>query len=177
MADRNNRYERAFAWYLRERRIPTISVDETRRGYLDDRPVKSLDFVVRPSLDRWLLVDVKGRKVTARRGAFETWATEDDVEGLGRWQTRFGPDAVGLLVFLYDLAESPAARPRLGADRFDFEGRPYACLAVPLEGYRAAMRQRSPRWRTVGLNRRSFDEIARPVSQWLFGGGLTGGPA
>lgn len=168
MADRNNHYERAFAWYLRDRRVPTIPVDETRRTFIDDESVKSLDFVVRPNLNRWLLVDVKGRRVTTQRSTLESWATEEDVEGLGRWEQRFGPEAVGLLVFLYELpVDRPALHDDRLTDRFEFDGRCYGCVAVALDRYRQAMRRRSPRWRTVCLNRQSFDEIALPISHWL----------
>lgn len=82
-------YQRAFEAYLREKRLPYVSVDEARRALLPDgtalkleRPqpspqpaarapghagsLKSFDFVVYAPESN-LLVEVKGRKVSRRR--------------------------------------------------------------------------------------------------------------
>ncbi|MEZ6233160.1 MAG: HYExAFE family protein [Phycisphaerales bacterium] len=82
MIDRDH-YQRAFEEYVRLRRIPYVSVDEARRAILPDASplkvetgdgagrlatLKSFDFVVYAPGSN-LLVEVKGRKVAARRSA------------------------------------------------------------------------------------------------------------
>ena len=78
-------YQRAFEAYIRQRRLPYVSVDEARRALLPDaRPLKvdlpglspgsplgastlkSFDFVVYGPMSN-MLVEVKGRKVARRR--------------------------------------------------------------------------------------------------------------
>jgi len=44
--DRSNHYESAFEGYLQWHRLCYIAVDETRRSFLGETKVKSLDFVV-----------------------------------------------------------------------------------------------------------------------------------
>ena len=46
MALRHNHYDAAFEGYLRARRIPYVSVDETRRSLLEQVSLKSMDFIV-----------------------------------------------------------------------------------------------------------------------------------
>lgn len=85
MNDRDH-YQRAFEDYIRQRRIPYVSVDEARRAILPDASplkvetregadgtgrlatLKSFDFVVYGPGSN-LLVEVKGRKVAARRSS------------------------------------------------------------------------------------------------------------
>src|SRR5439155_1646923 len=43
---RDNHYEAAFEWYLRDRGIAVVPIDEARRSYLDADEIKSPDFIV-----------------------------------------------------------------------------------------------------------------------------------
>lgn len=165
MANQANHYERALAAHLRSLRLACIPVDESRRPNVDDWSVKSLDFIVAAGAGRMLLVDVKGRKLSRQRATRESWATVDDVDSLELWQREFGPSAVALLVFVY-LVED-ARRMDGFVDHFELDGRNYGLLAVPVRDYRARMRVRSPRWRTVCLSQSDFADIARPLSHWL----------
>ncbi|MEM1424482.1 MAG: HYExAFE family protein, partial [Planctomycetota bacterium] len=98
-------YERAFAWYLRENRVPYISVDEARRALLPDdaslsvavggeeapRTLKNFDFVAYTAHGNYL-VDIKGRKVTGKgtgEGRLESWVTQGDVDSLTVWESLF----------------------------------------------------------------------------------------
>src|SRR5207245_6880315 len=106
--DRSNHYEAAFEAYLQWHRLSYVGVDETRRAFLGDRPVKNLDFIVLAQGGGRLLVDVKGRRFPGgpegrERWVWECWSTEEDVSGLDRWMRLFGPDYLALLVFLYQL--------------------------------------------------------------------------
>ena len=103
-------YERAFAWYLRENRVPYISVDEARRTLLPDkaplevrvgdeakpRSLKSFDFVAYTRGGNYL-IDIKGRKVSGKgtgEGRLESWVTQADVDDLAIWESLFnGSDA------------------------------------------------------------------------------------
>lgn len=165
MASRYNHYERALAVHLRSLRLACIPVDESRRPWVDDESLKSLDFIVAAGAGRLLLIDVKGRKLTRRRRARETWATRDDVHSLRRWERRFGPPAVALLVFVY-LVDDESATDGF-VDRIRTESRTYGVFAVALRDYEARMKVRSPRWSTVWLTRSDFTEVARPLSHWL----------
>ena len=60
--DRSNHYEAAFEAYLQWHRLSYVGVDETRRAFLGDRPVKNLDFIVLAQVGGRLLVDVNGRR-------------------------------------------------------------------------------------------------------------------
>src|SRR5262249_20845016 len=104
--DRGNHYEAAFEDYLRDRALPYIGVDETRRSLLGDGPVKSLDFIVYGVKGCRLLVDVKGRRfpggsAAKPRNVWECWSTRDDVAGLRRWAEIFGPGYEAAFVFMY----------------------------------------------------------------------------
>lgn len=98
-------YERAFAWYLRENRVPYISVDEARRTLLPEggslsvsvggeetpRSLKNFDFVAYTSGANYL-VDIKGRKVSGKgtgEGRLESWVTQGDVDSLAIWESLF----------------------------------------------------------------------------------------
>lgn len=165
MADRANHYERALAAHLRSQAMPCIPVDESRRGWIDDWSVKSLDFIVAVGGGRLLLVDVKGRRLTRHRRTRETWATADDVKSLETWQRQFGAGATALLVFVYLVEDGDESQSFV--DRFELDGNEYGLLAVSLSEYRARMRVRSPRWQTVCLSQSDFRRVARPLSFWL----------
>lgn len=167
MADRSNHYERAFEAYLRSRRIATIAVDESRRACQDDFSLKSLDFIVPVQSGGFLLVDVKGRQLPRSRATRQNWATRDDIDSLITWRKGFGTDARALLVFVYQLAQESMATGF--ADAFRHEDRDYGCIGVDAFDYRERMRVRSPRWQTVNLTKADFDDLARPISNWLQG--------
>ncbi len=183
--DRSNHYEAAFEAYLRDRRLGYVAVDEAHRATLDDEPVKSLDFVVYGSNGAKLLVDVKGRrfpggKKDRPRRVWESWSTREDIDGLGRWAERFGPDYTGLLVFVYRIL--PAVRLPLGTrDLWLCRGRTYLLRALTVDDYRRHMRVRSPRWGTVHLPGATFRELVRPFRDFsekrsTFDGDLSAAP-
>ncbi|HED52885.1 MAG TPA: hypothetical protein ENJ00_01620, partial [Phycisphaerales bacterium] len=110
MGQSRHHYEQALEAHLRDRRIPFISLNEARRALLPpgqalratelghDQPrevtLKSFDHVIYGSPHN-LLVDIKGRKVKARKseatvGRLESWVTLEDVEALTRWERLFG---------------------------------------------------------------------------------------
>ena len=104
--DRSNPYEAAFEAYLNEHGLCYIGVDEKKRSFLDEMPVKNLDFVVLGSGGARLLVDVKGRRFPGgppekQRRVWENWSTQEDIRGLTSWMRLFGPGYLGLFVFMY----------------------------------------------------------------------------
>lgn len=171
-------YERAFETYLRARRIPYVAVHEARRALLPPTPctspdaavaIKSFDFLVY-GRNTNLLVDVKGRRVPPASGAprraharLQTWITSDDVQALRHWQRLFGPGFGAALVFVYSFG--PQQPPdACFAEVLEHGGVWYALRAALLEDYAAAMKPRSPRWRTVDVPAREFERIARPFA-------------
>ena len=77
MAKRDNHYEAAFEEFLRQRQIPYVAVDETKRALLGDASLKSLDFIVSTPLGNSWLVDVKGRRFPAgaQKQYWKNWST------------------------------------------------------------------------------------------------------
>jgi hypothetical protein len=174
--DRSNHYEAAFEAFLQEQRLCYVAVDETRRAMLGESRVKSLDFIVYGACGSRLVVDVKGRRFPGGppdrpRRVWENWSTREDVEGLERWASLFGPDYQGLLVFAYHLA--PAVElPNDTPDVWCWRGRRYLLRAITVSDYRREMRVRSPKWDTVHLPCSVFRELVRPLCHFTHAGQL-----
>ncbi|HUR54993.1 MAG TPA: HYExAFE family protein [Gemmataceae bacterium] len=168
---RDNHYEAAFEWFLRDRGVGFVAVDEARRTLLDDESVKSLDFIIVGPQDAKLVVDVKGRVFPGtsngkQRRVWQNWAEAEDIDGLERWATRFGPGFRGVLAFVYHIrpcVELPPETP----DLFTFRDRVYLARGIDVTEYRARMKRRSPRWGTVHLHADDFREVVRPFSTFL----------
>lgn len=159
---RDNHYERAFEAFLRDRGIPYVAVDEAKRALLGDRSLKSLDFIVSTGEGSWL-VDVKGRLFPSgeQKQYWKNWSTRDDLTSLTQWQRLFGGNFAAMFVFAYGVLGDRAPLP---AERlFDYGGRRYGFVAIPLESYAAHARAISPRWDTVAMPTARFRELARPV--------------
>lgn len=166
---RTNHYDLAFEAFLRERRLPYISVDEQRRALLEQASLKSFDFIVySPHGPNWL-VDVKGRRFPSADGShrWENWATGEDIPSLLHWEQVFGSNFRSLLVFAYDLLD-PAACGDFD-ETFDFRDRTYAFFGVWAADYAAEMKTRSPKWDTVDLPMARFRELRHPLSNLLQG--------
>ncbi len=171
--DRANHYEAAFEAYLQWHRLCYVAVDETRRSFLGDSRVKSLDFIVHGPCGARLLVDVKGRRFPTgpegrRRRVWECWSTLEDIDGLRRWGGLFGAGYQGLLVFAYHILPS-VEMSEDADDLWTWRGRRYLLRAVPVEEYRGRMRVRSPKWGTVDLPRAAFRELVRPFHDYSHG--------
>jgi len=188
VAGRTTRYERAFEAHLARRGVPFVSIEQARRALLprgaalaaehigaggDRTPavVKSFDAVLygddRPGREHHLLVEVKGRKLSPRRtppaGArrLESWATLDDIESLTNWTRLFGPPFRGALVFLYEMPAGEACSAF--EEVIEHDGLRYGVRAIEISQYRAAMKTRSPRWRTVDLPAAEFAARSGPL--------------
>jgi len=59
------------------------------------------------------VVEVKGKRGKNAEGRrdWENWVTTDDLDGLARWQTMFGPGFRALLVFVYAEDSPPFPLP------------------------------------------------------------------
>ena len=166
---RDNHYEAAFEWYLRERGAAVVPIVEARRSYLDDGDVKSPDFIV-VGASR-LVVDVKGRRFPSRsagqlRKTWQNWSTAGDIDGLSRWSGRFGDGFRGIIAFVYHVLPAvvlPADTPAL----FPFRDRLYLVRGVAVADYRDHMKARSPRWSTVDLPSAAFRQVVRPFTDFL----------
>jgi hypothetical protein len=164
--DRSNPYEAAFEAYLKATGLCYVCVDETRRACLGDTPVKNLDFIVLGASGARLLVDVKGRQFPGGpperpRYTWESWSTQEDIDGLGNWSRLFGPGYLALFVFMYRIMPTVELEGET-PDIFEFRGERYLLRAVTLEDYRRKMRVRSPKWGTVDLPGAMFRNLARP---------------
>jgi hypothetical protein len=167
MAKRDNHYEAAFEAYLRERQVPYVAVDETRRSLMADASLKSLDFIVSSSLGGSWLVDVKGRQFPSggQKQYWKNWSTRDDMWSLTEWERLFGQRFRGLLVFAYNIVGDRAPLP---PDRlFEFRDHLYGFVAIPLRDYVSHARQISPRWNTVAMPVGPFRSLASPVDALL----------
>jgi hypothetical protein len=110
-----------------------------------------------------------------RRPRLECWATQDDVDSLLAWERLFGEGFLGAFVFLYWCQEQPAAP--LFEELFEHQGRWYAARAVLAREYAAAMKPRSPRWRTVDMPAGAFERASRPLGAALQDAALLARPA
>lgn len=192
MAQRRHHYEHAFEQYLRDQRVPYISVDEAKKSLLPlqasgpgpeagDSPssLKNFDFVIYGSGGN-LLVEVKGRRlprIRLRDGSpakprMESWVTLDDIEALRRWQALFGPEFEAMFVFLYWCDDVPP--DGLFVETVAHRGRWYTMRCIDVDTYTRAMRVRSPKWRTMNLPGRDFEALSRP---FLIPGRSEHGPA
>ncbi|HVJ81990.1 MAG TPA: HYExAFE family protein [Planctomycetia bacterium] len=165
MADRSNHYERAFADYVRARRLSCLPVDESRRAVFGDQTLKSPDYLVAVPGRGVLLVDVKGRRLKGRGIGLENWVTIDDLASLVRWRGLFPSGSASVLAFVYWLPD--AAEGERWENFFEFEGRRYGMLAIGAEDYVRIMRCRSAKWKTFAAPRERFRGAARPFTDWL----------
>lgn len=187
MANRGNHYEAAFEAFLRERRLPYVCVDETRKALFSGSNLKSFDFVVYSRSGPNLLVDIKGRKAlggadaTSGGGSLQTWATRQDVEDLARWEQIFGEDFRAIFAFVFWIDPVLAPGPGHYVWRLPGQGtqppapaglggpseRHYLMLAVGLSDYRSHMSRRSEKWDTVAMPLAEFRQLSRPILDWL----------
>jgi len=169
VARRSNHYEAAFEEYLRDRKIPYIAVDETRRSLLGEGSIKSLDFVASPpnASGSWL-IDVKGRQFPTgkqRKQYWKNWSTLDDLRSMSRWQHIFGPQFNGLLVFAFLVVADVAPLP---ADRlFEHNNKLYGFVAIRLDYYTCWARTVSKSWGTVSMPTARFRDLAEPIDYLL----------
>ena len=188
MPRRGTHYERAFESYLQERQIPYVAVDQAKKAVFAGAKIKSFDFILYPRQGPKILADVKGRKVASRsflrgRGA-ESWTTREDISGLEAWEEVFGSEYLAAFIFAYWLTENhpnqtpnhetlvekgPPLQPGLFDDVFRYQERDYSFWVIELCGYRLRMKQRSPKWETVYVPRKSFRESAQPFMEFVLG--------
>jgi hypothetical protein len=166
---RRNHYEAAFEAFLRDRRIPYVAVDESRRSLLDDHSIKSPDFLVTPAGgDVSWLVDVKGRRFPSgktNKQYWKNWSTGDELRSLAQWTKLFGRNFAGALVFAFNVVGDRAPLP---AERlFEHRGALYGFVAVRLEQYLGFARPISPRWDTVSMPAARFRQLADPADEFF----------
>ncbi len=161
-------YEAAFEDYLRGRRIPYVAVDEAKKASFRDAQLKSFDFIVYSTGQTNWLIDIKGRRWHARRPGgkptWENWVTQEDLDGLRRWEEVFGAGFAGLLVFAYCLQSDGQPPAEIV---HTFRDQRYVFAGVPVADYAAQARLRSPKWGTVNVPTAAFAQAVRPIADWL----------
>jgi hypothetical protein len=167
MTLRHVHYEAAFEDYLRTQGIPYVPVDEHKKAVFAGARIKSFDFLVyRPGQPTWL-ADIKGRKfpydTPANRRTWENWVTDEDIAGLGQWESVFGGGFKGMFVFAYWLTDEE--NPKLLERSHPYRHEHYAFLCVSLAEYRAAAKRRSPKWGTVTVPASIFRRLAVPIQE------------
>lgn len=172
MAKPDNHYEAAFGAWLRKLRVPFVAVDESRRSPSSGQSLKNVDFIVSPASNSsgrpasWL-VDVKGRQFpTAGHQYWRNWSTADELTSLANWETLFGSQFSGLLVFAYNIVGDQAPLP--AEELFVHHGKLYGFVGIRLDHYTSWAKQLSKRWGTVSVSIPRFRALARPVRE-IFG--------
>ncbi len=182
MTIRRNHYEAAFEEYLRSLRMPYVAVDEKRRALMGQSSLKSLDFIVHPTEQTNLLVDIKGRRYPSGSTAFthskstsshskgsghkwENWATDDDISSMLQWNNVFGEEFKSILIFAYHILDERYL-PDF-EDWFIYQEKTYAFFGVWVEEYAIAMRTRSQSWATVSLPSKIYRELRQPIHRIL----------
>ena len=145
-----------------------MAIDEARRAIFGEDGVKNPDFLLYPRFASNLVVEVKGKRGKNARGRrdWENWVTTDDLDGLVRWQSIFGPGFRSILAFAYAEAPQPFPLPRENG-AFEFRGLEYRFWAVGLDDYVAHLRSRGPAWKAVAMARKAFRRRVRPLREWL----------
>lgn len=182
MAQRRHHYEHAFEGFLRDQRVPYISVDEAKKSLLPERTrmttracdaapekLKNFDFVIYGEGGN-LLVEVKGRRLpkvrlvdgTPAKPRMESWVTEDDIDALQRWRGLFGPEFEPMFVFMYWCDDVPP--DGLFVETVVSRGRWYTMRCIDLDSYMGAMKVRSPKWGTMNLSTADFERLSRPFT-------------
>ncbi len=185
MSGRRHHYERAFEAYLRDRRIPYVSVADARKALLPEsaglrlaeqdgsysKSLKSFDFMIYGEQDN-LLIEVKGRKVPLRRGGsgkranttrrLECWVTRQDLDALQTWEKLFGDGFEAAFCFCYWCEEQPP--DGLFQELIVHQDRWYALRSIRLRDYLSAIRVRSLRWGTFDLPAAEFEALSHPLA-------------
>lgn len=167
MANRTNLYEVAFEQLLRDRRVPYVAVDESKRSMLPGATLKSLDFLVSAPAGGTWLVDVKGRRFPAgeKKQYWRNWSTRDDLTSLAQWEGLFGPRAQAVFVFAYKVIGNRAPLP--AELLYPFRGTLLGFVGIRLADYAPHARIISPKWQTVALSTRRFRQLAEPWDAFL----------
>jgi len=168
-----NLYERAFESWLRDNRIEYIPIDERKAAAFERARIKSFDFLLYPSSpkssQRIIVAVVKGRRFKggsfAKLAGFECWVTADDVDGLVGWQRIFGAGHIAVFVFAYRIEKIDVDFD--GREAFDIDGDRFIFFALKLDDYRAFMKLRSPKWKTVTLPADKFRRCAVQIEELL----------
>ncbi len=164
-----NHYERAFQNFLIDNRIHYVMVDEHKRAAFSHSSIKSFDFLLYPPNQNVIIAEVKGRTFKGTSflnlQGFDCWVTMDDVNGLSYWQDIFGRDHTPVFVFAYRIKNVDVDFD--GRDVFDFDGNKYIFFALVLSDYKAYMKLRSPKWRTVTLPADEFRKHAVQMQEML----------
>lgn len=165
-----DQYESAFEDFLRSQRVPFLHVAQAGRTIFAGAKLKSFDFVIYPPGGINLLVDVKGRRGTARadgsshRRHWENWVPQEDLQAMSIWERTFGSGFCGLLVFAYWLAGPEVRAPARIVHLYREEH--YTFLSILVSEYAANARARSQRWKTVSLPAADFRSLARPIEDY-----------
>jgi hypothetical protein len=164
-----NHYEKAFANWLTDNHIRYIAVDERKRAAVGRSKVKSFDYLLYPNGYEVIVAEVKGKKFRgtsfARLKGFDCWVSTDDIDGLSWWQGVFGPSHIATFVFAYKIENVDVDFD--GREIYEFDSNKYLFLAVRLEDYRAYMKTRSPKWKTLTLPADKFRQFAVPIHELL----------
>jgi len=164
-----NHYERAFENWLIDHRIPYVRADEHKRPGLPPTSVKNFDFLLHPSPDRKVIVEVKGRtfRGTTLAGlkSLECWVTADDITSLRTWREALGADHEAVLVFAYRVTEADVDFD--GHDVFHCSRDTYLFFCLRLDDYCQHMKRRSPKWQTMTLPADKFRQYVTDLSSLL----------
>ena len=158
-------YEAAFEDHLRQKGLPYIAVDEAKKALFAGAKLKSFDFVVYRPEGKNLLVDVKGRKLSATSASLQNWTTREDIDDLRQWQDIFGDGFTAMFLFMYWWDGRPEAAPF--KDLISHQNHWYALMGIGVSDYREHMRPRSEAWGTVHLPMADFRRLAKPFEEWL----------
>ncbi len=168
-AQSGNHYETAFVNWLIDNRIKFTPIDQSKRTAFGKAKLKSFDFLLYPNEERTIIAEVKGRtfkgKSFEKLTGCECWCLADDVEGLSQWQRIFGDGNDAFFIFAYCIENVDVDLD--GRTGYEVKGKTYLFFAIALDDYKANMKLRSPRWKTVTLSAENFRKYAIPLEQLL----------
>ncbi|MGH9922512.1 MAG: HYExAFE family protein [Nitrososphaerales archaeon] len=165
-------YENMFEALLREKQLPYIAINEAKRAVVNNKRIKSFDFIV-SSKNGVFLIDIKGKQFPYGKGLRETdywenWIHDDDLDGLELWERIFRSNtAKGLLVFPYKIKfEKHINEFRC---KFKFKNYWYGLVAVTPKEYRNNSKIRSSKGQVhaIYISRKLFPKVARPLDYFI----------
>lgn len=167
-AAEHEHYERAFEAWLREHRVPYVTVQQVRRSADEEGPIKSFDFLVHAG-ERHYIVDVKGKQFPqvsrGREAYWENWIHFSDLEGLFAWESHFGDDYTALLVYCYWF-QLPTEDGTV-EKTISMGGRDYLIVAIGARTFAENCRRRSRRWQAVHIPAKEFTSLVKPIEHFI----------
>lgn len=154
-----NIYEQAlFAW-LDDNNIQYAPFDQHKRITVLEQKIKSFDLIINTAREKSIIAEVKGRKFRGTditKSFLQCWATLEDIKGLTGWANILGEQYLPYFIFIYRL-ENPVVETDF-FEIYNYRQNRFIFTAILLDDFTGDMKIRSPRWKTMTLPSKIFQQ-------------------